>query len=69
MSSRLSKILALMGVSAVLAIGGTGLAQASPDHHSGHKNEHCKKLHGKKRRDCEKRHHDHHDHHNHRDDS
>jgi hypothetical protein len=66
MSVRLSKILALMGVSAVLALGGTGLAQASPDHHSDHKNDHCKNLHGKKRRNCEKKHHDHH---NHRDQS
>jgi hypothetical protein len=57
MSTRASRILALMGVSAVLAIGGAGVAQANPDH-SGHKNDqHCKKLHGKKRRDCERKHH------------
>lgn len=60
MRNRLSKILALTGVSAALAIGGAGIAQASPDH-SGHKNDqHCKKLHGKKRKDCEKKHHDRH---------
>jgi hypothetical protein len=35
MSKRISRILALMGVSAMLAIGGAGVAQASPDH-SGH---------------------------------
>ncbi len=57
MSSRLSKFLALMGVSSVLAIGGAGLAQASPDHSGNHRNDHCKKLHGKQRRDCEKKHH------------
>ncbi len=57
MHNRLPKILALMGVSAALAIGGTGIAQASPDH-SGHGNDHhCKKLHGKKRKDCERKHH------------
>jgi len=56
MSHRISKILALTGVSAALAIGGAGMAQASPDH-SGHKNDHCKNLHGKKKKDCEKKHH------------
>jgi hypothetical protein len=57
MSSRLSRILALTGVSAVLAVGGAGIAQASPDH-SGSKNDrHCKKLHGKKKRECERKHH------------
>jgi hypothetical protein len=55
MSNRISRILALMSVSAMLAIGGAGIAQASPDH-SGHKNDVCKKLHGKQRRDCEKKH-------------
>lgn len=58
MSNRISRILALMGVSAMLAIGGAGIAQASPDH-SGHKNDPCKKLQGKHRRDCEKKHHHH----------
>ena len=56
MSHRISKILALTGVSAALAIGGAGMAQASPDHGS-HKNDHCKSLHGKKKRECEKKHH------------
>lgn len=50
-----------MGISAALAIGGVGIAQASPDH--GHKGDsHCKNLQGKKKRECEKHHH--HDHHN-----
>jgi hypothetical protein len=57
MTSRISRILALTGISAALAIGGAGVAQASPDH-GGHRNDpHCKKLHGKKKRDCERRHH------------
>ncbi len=60
MHNRVLQILALMRVSAALAIGGVGIAQASPDH-SGHRNDqHCKKLHGKKRRDCEKHHGRHH---------
>ena len=47
MHNRLSKILALTGVSAVLAIGGAGVAQAITDHR-GHRHDdhHCKKLHG-----------------------
>lgn len=56
MSHRFSKILALTGISAALAVGGAGIAQASPDH-SGRKDDHCKKLHGKKKRNCEKKHH------------
>jgi hypothetical protein len=60
MHNRISKILALTGVSAVLALGGAGLAQASPDH-SGYKDSHhCKNLHGKKKRECEKKHRDRH---------
>jgi hypothetical protein len=57
MSHRISKILALAGVSTALAIGGAGIAQASPDHSGSHKNDHCKRLHGKQRRECEKHHH------------
>lgn len=57
MSSRISKLLALTGISAVLAIGGAGLAQASPDHGHHKGDRHCKNLHGKKRRDCERKHH------------
>jgi hypothetical protein len=34
MSHRFSKLVALTGVSAALAIGGAGIAQASPDHSS-----------------------------------
>jgi len=57
MRKRISTILALIGASAALAIGGAGIAQASPDH-SGHRNDHhCKKLHGKTKRDCERKHH------------
>lgn len=56
MSKRLSRIIAVTGVSAALAIGGAGIAQASPDHSKGHSNDHCKTLHGKQRRDCEKKH-------------
>jgi len=57
MSSRISKVIALTGVSAALAVGGAGVAQASPDHSGHHKGEHCKKLQGKKKRHCEQRHH------------
>jgi hypothetical protein len=58
MSHRFSKLLAVAGVSAALAIGGAGIAQASPDH-SGQKHDHaaCKNLSGKKKKECEKRHH------------
>jgi hypothetical protein len=56
MSKRIPKIVALAGVTAALAVGGAGVAQASPDHH-GHKNDSCKKLHGKKKRECERKHH------------
>jgi len=58
MSKRISRIVALTGVTAALAVGGAGVAQASPDHHGhGHKNEACKGMHGKKKRECERRHH------------
>ncbi len=62
MSRRISRILALTGISAALAIGGAGVAQASPDH-GGHRNdphgkkEHGKKEHGKKKTERERRHH------------
>lgn len=60
MRNRFPKLLAVTGVSAALAVGGAGIAQASPDHGS-HKNDrHCKKLHGKKRKDCERKHRDRH---------
>jgi hypothetical protein len=60
MSKRLTRVVALTGISAVLAIGGAGVAQASPDHggrHSG-SNDACKTLKGKKKRHCERHHHD-----------
>jgi len=59
MSKRISRIVALTGVTAALAVGGAGVAQASPDHHHGHghKNDACKGMHGKKKRECERRHH------------
>lgn len=59
MSTRVSKGIALLGATAVLAIGGAGVAQASPDHNGGHRHrdDACKKLKGKKRRHCEHRHH------------
>lgn len=48
MSSLITRILALMGISAALAMGGVGVARASPDHgHSG--GTHCENLHGKKK--------------------
>ncbi len=56
MFNRFSRVLALVGVSAVMAIGGVGIAQASPDHH-GKKHDVCKRLHGKRHRECEKKHH------------
>jgi hypothetical protein len=59
MRNRLSKVLAVTGVSAALAVGGAGIAQASPDHGSHKGDRHCKNLHGKKRRDCERKHRDH----------
>ena len=57
MSKRIPKIFALTAVTAALAVGGAGVVQASPDHHGHGKNDACKKLHGKKKRDCERRHH------------
>jgi hypothetical protein len=63
MHNRLAKILALTSVSAALAIGGAGIAQASPDHSGRKGDRHCKNLHGKKRKDCEGNHHHHHRHH------
>ena len=42
MARRFTRLAALMGVSSALAVGGIGLAQASPDHGGKH-HEHCKK--------------------------
>jgi hypothetical protein len=56
MSHRFSKLIALTTVSAALAIGGAGVAQASPDH-GGQKHDHhaaCKSVQGKKKSDCGK---------------
>jgi hypothetical protein len=61
MSHRISKLIALTGVSAALALGGAGVAQASPDHGAQRHDHHaCKNLQGKKKRECEKRHDKHH---------
>jgi hypothetical protein len=38
MSNRVSRTVALTGITAMLAIGGAGIAQASPDH-GGHHND------------------------------
>jgi hypothetical protein len=57
MPKRISRIVALTGVTAALAVGGAGVAQASSHDHHGHKNDSCKKLHGKQKRECERKHH------------
>ncbi len=64
MSNRVSRVIALMGIGAVLAIGGAGIAQANPDNGAQHKHgdDACKKLKGKKRRNCERKHHHNHKH-------
>ncbi len=41
MARRFTKLASLLGVSSALAVGGFGLAQASPDHGGNH--HHCKK--------------------------
>lgn len=63
MSNRVPRIIALMGMSAVLAIGGAGIAQAGSDHGAQHRHrdDACKKLKGKKNRKCERKHHHNHD--------
>lgn len=62
MSRRVPKIIALSAVSAALAVGGAGVAQAaSPDHNGGHgRDDACKQLKGKKKQECIKRHEKHH---------
>jgi hypothetical protein len=60
MTHRFSKLLAVTGVSAALAIGGAGIAQASPDHSGQKRDHHCKSLSGKKKRQCLRHHEKHH---------
>jgi hypothetical protein len=57
MSKRIPKVVAVTAVTAALAVGGAGVAQASSHDHHGHKNDACKSLHGKKKRECERKHH------------
>ncbi len=42
MTRRFTRFAALLGISSALAIGGIGLAQASPDHHGSGHDHHCK---------------------------
>ncbi len=61
MPNRISKLIVVTGVSAALAVGGAGIAQASPDHGGRHgKDDACKRLKGKQKRECIKRHEKHH---------
>ena len=53
MRNRISKLIALTGVSAALVIGGAGVAQASsPDHGSQSRDHTCKTAQGKRTHDC-----------------
>ena len=61
MSRRIGRILALSAVSSALSIGGLGATTASanrdhPEDTPHHR--HCKGMTGKKKRNCERHHHD-----------
>ncbi|MFN8216351.1 MAG: hypothetical protein U0R71_07110 [Solirubrobacterales bacterium] len=61
MSHRISKLIAVTGVSAALAVGGAGIAQAAGPNHGGHgRDDACKRMTGKKKQECIKRHEKHH---------
>ena len=60
MSRRFTQLLAVTGVSAALAVGGAGIAGASPNHGGGKRDDHSKNLTGKKKQQCIRNHEKHH---------